>query len=111
MARSLQKVLSPGRGTLPFGCPVLRSNDLSAVGFCPDGTVTPISERSDEHAHSVFDRSSAKTPITDMRPFVPGLTHGSAVVPPGGTRKIVPSARLPMMMVPSDVDVMLSGKM
>src|SRR5437588_380072 len=80
--------------------PVFRSKVFRAVG-APFGEAV-------EQAHSVPDRSSAKTPNTRCRPFVPGLTHTSAVAAPFGARNISSFVVLPMIRAPSSVDVRLS---
>ena len=88
---SLQSDFLPGNGQLPFPAPVLRSNAFSETGFSPAGGFTPKAVRLLEHTHSVPDFSSANTPSVIIESFAPGLIHRSAVVAPGGTRKIPPS--------------------
>src|SRR5580704_13658710 len=70
---------------------------------------TPSADKSFEHAHKVFDRSSASTPKIDRLPKAPGLIQSSGLAAPGLIRMIPPEPKLPTYRVPSLVEVMFSG--
>src|SRR5258708_39986586 len=70
---------------------------------------TPSADISFEHAHKVFDRSSASTPKIDRLPKAPCLIQSSAFAVPGLIRMIPPEPKLPTYRVPSLVEVLFSG--
>src|SRR6185369_89792 len=91
-ARSLQNGFVVGMVRVSLGAPVFRSK-----------VRTPALQTSRRP-----DFSSASTPSKGPAPLT--SIHLAAVLPPAGTRQMLLVPKLPMMMVPSLVEVMLSGK-
>src|SRR5262245_6357239 len=91
-ARSLQNGLAVGRVRASLAAPVLRSNVL-----------TPALQTSRRP-----DFSSASTPSSGPAALLASI-HLTALLVPTGMRQILFVPQLPMMMVPSLVEVMLSG--
>src|SRR5678815_2729614 len=92
-ARSLQNGFAVGIVRNSFGDPVLRSKVL-----------TPALQTS---RRPLF--SSASTPRSGPAVALESI-HFAAVFPPAGMRQTLLVPQLPTMMVPSEVEVMLSGK-
>src|SRR5262245_24487748 len=91
-ARSLQNGLAVGMVSASFVAPVLRSN-----------VFTPAL-----HTSKRPDFSSASTPSNGPVALIPSI-HFCAVIVPAAMRQMLFVPQLPMMIVPSFVDVMLSG--
>jgi len=64
----------------------------------------------EKHAQRVLDLSFAKTPSTPSVGSLPASVQPSAVDAPGLTTKIRRAPMLPMNILPSAAEVMLSGK-
>src|ERR1700740_1006862 len=107
---SLQKALEPGNETLRFPTPVLRSKPFNALRVSLPDAGPPNALKSFEHAHRVFDPSSAKTPVIERELAAPGWTNTAFPAVRRLMRTIPPSPMRPTKRAPSDVDVMLSGK-
>src|SRR5713101_577312 len=106
---SLQNACEPGNETLRFPTPVLRSKPFNALPVSLPVAGPPNALKSFEHAQSVPDASSAKTPKIEREPAAPGWTNAVLAAVRGWTRTIPPSPRRPTNRAPSEVDVMLSG--
>lgn len=107
---SLQNACEPGKETLRFPPPVLRSKPFNVLPVSLPVAGPPDALKSFEQAHSVLDASSAKTPKIEREPDAPGWTNTVLSAVQGFIRTIPPSPRRPTKSTPSEVDVMLSGK-